>query len=283
MSAVARGLSIWEPTRENLDEIFQIPDPEADLDPAAILKKSLLVKPALSGLAQRSVLRLSGIAIDGEKLTAGGGQFQGLFRARQSGDARREGQGNDRGGGRVPGPLKVEPNVTAKTTTRPKPSSLDWGSEAITLEFPGPVQLPAFVQLLVRAKDGKDNSGQVLGHALVVLDNINGQVSVQLQEAEESPSPPPSPPGGSSPAISPPSSPRPGSPHHYHHHQQQLLPPLALMPPLPGMSDLSDEDAFQMAWHANNGRRRRQLARFIRRRRPRRPSAASPRRPVARR
>ena len=252
MSAVARGLSIWEPTRENLDEIFQIPDPEADLDPAAILKKSLLVKPALSGLAQRSVLRLSGIAIDGEKLTAGGVNFKDFFvRANLvMRDERVKGMTEEED--EVPGPLKVEPNVTAKTTTRPKPSSLDWGSEAITLEFPGPVQLPAFVQLLVRAKDSKDNSGQVLGHALVVLDNINGQVSVQLQEAEESPSPPPSPPGGSSPAISPPSSPRPGSPHHhYHHHQQQLLPPLALMPPLPGMSDLSDEDAFQMAWHAH--------------------------------
>ena len=181
-----------------------------------MLKKSLLSR-TLAPVAQKSVVRISGIVLDGEKLfsSAGGGWKDFFVRANLVlKNEESLGWSWEDGREEEPGPLKVESSVTAKTTTRPKPNALDWGSEALSLELPGPVQLPVMVQLLVRAKDGV-NSGAILGHALVLLDNINGQVSVQLRDAnlDNMVSPPPSPPGslGPSPPPSPPLSPYPGA------------------------------------------------------------------------
>jgi ankyrin repeat protein len=239
MVAISRALSIWEPDSDALEELFQMPEEFDASDHTAVLKKSLLSR-TLAPIATRSVLRISGISVDGEKLfsTTGGGWKDFMVRANLV--TRNEDLQSwswEDGREDEPGPLKVETGITAKTSTRPKPSALDWGSEALTLEIPGPAQLPLMVQLLVRAKDGV-NSGAILGHALVVLDNINGQVSVQLRDANldalpaspppsppsyspgcsRPPSPPPYPPPYSPPPYSPPPSPppsgvgRPGGP-----------------------------------------------------------------------
>ena len=234
MVAISRGLSIWEPDKDDLEDIFQMPEEFDETDQSAVLRRSLL-SLTLAPLATRSVLRISGITVDGEKLfTSTGGGWKDFFvRANlvtRNEDATRWSWEDGRE--EEPGPLKVENGITAKTTTRPKPSVLDWGSEALTLEIPGPAQLPLMVQLLVRAKDGV-NSGAILGHALVVLDNINGQVSVQLRDAnlDNMVSPPPSPPS-SSPGCSRPPSPPP-SPPSYAHHAEFVHPDFA---------DLSDID-----------------------------------------
>ena len=79
MSAVARGLSIWEPSKEALEELFDVRDDDEVPDARAVYKTSLL-SGWLGGLAMRSVLRISGIAIDGERLFAStGGGWKDFF------------------------------------------------------------------------------------------------------------------------------------------------------------------------------------------------------------
>lgn len=176
MSAVARGLSIWEPGREDLADVFKVLEQEEEARPENVVKRSLLAG-RLGAIAVHSVLRISGIAIDGEKLFGASGASYRDFFVRANLVMRDSGtKGMTEDTDELPMALRVETGVTAKTTTRPKPSSLDWGSESLALEIPGPVQLPAFVQILVRAKDA-GAGGVVLGHALVVLDSINGPSS----------------------------------------------------------------------------------------------------------
>ncbi|KOO29394.1 ankyrin repeat domain protein [Chrysochromulina tobinii] len=75
--------------------------------------------------------------------------------------------------------MSGNPAMNAKTTTRPRPSSLDWGAEQLTLELPGPVQLPIFVQFLIRAKDA-NGQAVTLGHALGIIDSLNGSLNVTM-------------------------------------------------------------------------------------------------------
>ena len=181
---------------------------------------------ALARVCQKSTLRLSGIQIDSSRLMAGGVWKDLFVRAnlvvRTTAEeliAAEEAAKHADDDADVPSPmaLRVEPGCTAKTSTRPKPTNLDWGAEAITLELPGPAQLPLFVQLLVRAKDGA-GTGVTLGHTLACIDSLNGSLTVSMLDeadmAEAGYSLPPSPPGSeppSPPSTSPPPT-RPPSP-----------------------------------------------------------------------
>lgn len=163
-----------------------------------------LLSGAMCRIATKSRLHISGIAITGGVLHGTTANTWKDFFVRANlvvSDTTVVGW-TDAEGEAEPTALKVEPDVTAKSSSKPNVWSLDWGNEGLTLELPGPAQLPIFVQLVVRAKDAL-NSAVMVGHALMVVRNIAGDFSVKLLEEDLAqqrvpslsslpPSPPPS-------------------------------------------------------------------------------------------
>ena len=198
------------------------------LGPKSLLEQGCV----LNTLGQRSVVRLTGLMVDGSRLQYTGSAYKDVsvratlvvrttaeeLKAQE--EAANAAVGDEGGDDYEPMALRVmsgNPAMNAKTTTRPRPSSLDWGAEQLTLELPGPVQLPIFVQFLIRAKDA-NGQAVTLGHALGIIDSLNGSLNVTMIDesdmAEAGYSAPPSPPDSeppSPPSFSPPRS-RPPSP-----------------------------------------------------------------------
>jgi len=207
IAAVGRSLSVWAPSREALEAPFKLHEDEDEGERLNKRQQRSLLSGVMSRHAMKSVLRITSMSIVGEQLLDGARGALKDFFVRTTLVVKDENAvgWTETSGGEQPNVLKVEPSITAKTSTRPKPSLLEWGAEAIALELPGPVELPVLLQVLVRAKDSV-GSGVVLGHALIVLDNLNGQASVNLLEAtalsEPAPSPPPSPPSSRPPPMS---------------------------------------------------------------------------------